>query len=201
MHLRKRNNCLSMKRMTGILFLILLCFFMVGCSPKGTENTDAIQAVIKKEFNGPDNKFRELSDAVAEAQKANWSQEEYDAFFETSEYKEFANYRKDTYASYFTENGYDMFINAAPAFLYSNFKGDFKLSTSDIKIKQSENEPTSYTFTFKVAYEHKDEKTAHYNFEGTAIVPEKGKIGKIEFMDKDGLQQKLNDVNFEELTT
>lgn len=196
----KHNESLPVKKMLGVLLVIFACLVMVGCSDKGTAETDesadksaeAIAAVIEKEFNGPDKKYRELWDAAMATQKADMSQEEYDAILAGPEHKALEGYMEETYASYFTGNGYDNFIRATPAFHYSIFDHDYKLSASDIEINQHEKEPTLYNFTFQVAYENENGETAPFNFEGEAIVPEEAKIGKIHFFDKDGLLQEMN---------
>ncbi|MGO1059473.1 hypothetical protein ACTL32_10125 [Planococcus sp. FY231025] len=181
---RKR---LSARMLLGVFLLASL--MMAGCSGQSTAETDeaadknveAITAVIEKEFNGPDEKYRELWETAMAMQQDDMSQEEYDAITAGPEHQALEDYTEETYASYFTENGFDDFVRSG-AFYYSLFEGDYELSTSDIDIVQNDQEPTLYTFTFNVM--HEDEP---FTFEGKAMVPEDGKIGKIEFLDKDGL--------------
>ena len=201
----KAVSYLSLKRIAGTLLLICSCLVIVACSqnepveevetPKATNsspnNEEAIKAVIEKEFNGPDKKYRELWESAMDAidtQKDDMTQEEYDASLETPKYQEYMNYMKDSYAPYFTENGYDTFSRTS-AFMYSFSDNEYTLNTSDLNIIQSENEETLYNFTFNVNYENKNGETSVYAFDGNAIVPEEGKIGKIQFNDKDGLGQ------------
>lgn len=189
------------------LLLIVSCFLAAGCSQKGLadaagsadsshvsdKNEKVIQTVIEKEFSGPDETYQELRKAVMDAHDSDMSQEEYDAFMKSSVYSDYTGYMKKTYATYFTDNAYDFFITSTPAFRYSVFDGDFKLSPRHIDITQHEQEPTLYSFTFQVEHIGTDGKIGHYNFEGEALVPEEGKIGKIQFHDLDGLQEKVNE--------
>ena len=73
------------------------------------KSKETIQAVIEEEFNGPDKKYKELSEAAMEAQNNIETQEEFDALQETPIWQDYTDYMVDTYASYFTENGYDLF--------------------------------------------------------------------------------------------
>ncbi len=206
MNLLKTNAHLSAKRIVGILIVFCSCFLIIGCSQNGTaeknevvetneidaKTRETIQAVIEKEFNGPDKKYMELWDAATATQTGDMSQEEYDAWMETPEYKAYINYMKDTYSPYFTENAYDIFSRSG-AFYYSFSDQEYKITTSDIQINQSENEDTFYNFTFNVTYENDNGETSDYRFDGNAIVPKEGKIGKIQFNDKDGLSQKITE--------
>ena len=202
----KRNEHLSLKRMMGILLLICTALFVAACSQSGTaeenevakksdpavKDKEAIQAVIEKEFNGPDKKYRELWETAMDFQTEEMNQEEYDAFQETPEYKELMNYMEEAYAPYFTENAYETFSRTA-AFTYSFSEEDYTINTADLEINQSKNEPTLYNFAFNVNYEDENDETADYAFEGNAIVPEEGKIGKIEFDDLDRLNQAIQE--------
>ncbi len=195
-----------LKRITGTLFLICFCLLIAACSQNGEAETpqatnsnaadeEAIQAVIENEFNGPDETYRELWEEAMDAidtQKEDMTQEEYDASLEAPEYQEYMNYMQDSYAPYFTENGYDTFSRTG-AFMYSFSDREYTLNTSELSIIQSENEETLYNFTFNVNYENETGETSGYAFDGNAIVPEEGKIGKIQFNDKDGLAQAIQE--------
>lgn len=204
------NEHASMKKAVGLLFLIFACLLIAGCSTNGTsegdgaeakesvdKNEQAIRAVIEKEFNGPDEKYNELWNAMEEAQVSEKYVDDYEAFLESTEYQDLMSYIEETYASYFTENGYETFKNSS-AFMYSGFDHDYNLTPSAIEIVQNENEATLYDLTFQVAYVNEDGESGQFNFEGEAITPEEGKIGKIEYLDgfEDGLRQAL--VNDEE---
>lgn len=193
----------------AILLLIFACILAAGCSQEGLadaggaadpsggpdKNEKVIQTVIEKEFSGPDKTYQGLRNAVMDAHDADMSQEEYDAFMKSPVYSDYTGYMKKTYASYFTDNAYDFFITSTPAFRYSVFDGDFNLSPRHIDITQNEQEPTLYSFTFEVEHKGADGEIGYYNFEGEALVPEEGKIGKIQFHDLDGLQEKMSEQN------
>lgn len=165
----------------------------------GSEEIDAekskesIQAVIEEEFNGPDEEYVALSEAAMDAQSSATTQEEFDALQETPVWKNYMNYMTETYASYFTENGYDNFLKVTPAFIYSGFDGDYDLTASDIKISQNEHNPKMYQFTFQVDYKNTNGEVQPYSFEGEAIASEEGKIEKLQFLDKDGLLTAMNE--------
>lgn len=156
-------------------------------------SAEAIRAVIKEEFNGPDEQYKELLDAAMEAQISEEYVDDYEAYLESPENLALMNYMEETYASYFTENGYENFINAAPAFMYSGFEQEYELNPSAIEITQSENGETLYNFTFQVEYIDDNGESSQFDFEGSAIVPEEGKIGQIEYLDgfENGLHQVL----------
>ena len=202
MYFLKNNEHVSMKKALGILFLIFTSLLIVGCSANGTaedngaeetvdKSVQAIRTVIEQEFNGPDEKYKALWEAMAEAQTSVKYSDDYEAFLESPEYQELMSYTEETYASYFTDNGYDNFINATPAFLYARADQDYELNTSNIEIAQSKNGTTLYDFTFQVEYTDENGETSQFNFKGNAIAPEEGKIGKIEYLDEDGLIQEL----------
>lgn len=188
------------KKTMAILLLVCVSLATAACSQSGTaqenevadENKQAIQAVIEKEFNGPDKKYRELWEATMAFPTDEMNEEEYNAFQETPEYKALLNYTKETYAPYFTANAYETFSRTG-AFAYSFSEKDYTLNTDDLEITQSENEPTLYNFTFNVNYENESGETGVYSFDGNSIVPEKGKIGKIQFNDQDGLNQAIQE--------
>lgn len=203
-----RKNLL-IKTIGTMLFLSLTILLIAGCSPKAMEeeskvlevkeetdkDVEAIQTVIEKEFSGPDKEYRELRRAVMLAQNEIADQEGFDALMEEPVYKNYTAYMEDIYASHFTENGFVNFVNTTPAFMYSVFDGDYKLAPSDIEITQNDQEPTMYNFMFNVEYTNEEAETTNFGFEGKAMVPEEGKIGTIQFEDKDGLQVKLNEAN------
>lgn len=165
----------------------------VAGEPGTDENAEAIRAVIETEFNGPDKEYQALWAEMEEAQVSEEYIDDYEAFLESPEYLALMDYMDETYAPYFTENGYENFKNTS-AFMYTTgIEQDYKLSTSNIEINQSEQGDTLYDFTFQVEYTDQNGNSETYDFEGDAIVPEEGKIGKIDYMDtlEDGLLQQL----------
>ncbi|ANU13828.1 hypothetical protein B481_2403 [Planococcus halocryophilus Or1] len=192
------------KRIIGLLLVFVSFLLIAGCSGNGeakkveTEKTmgsvekdkATIQAVIEKQFNGPDKKYRELWKAAMETQTGDMDEEQYNAWLSSSEYEALIDYMSDTYASYFTENAYDTFKNT-DAFMYSLSDHEYKLSTANIKITQNEIEKTLYTFTFQVLFEPETGELETFNFDGEAIVPTAGKIGKIQFNNQQTLLEKI----------
>jgi hypothetical protein len=173
-----------------------------GSAPAGEAQVDVdksketIQAVIEEEFNGPDEKYKEVWEAAMEAQNNATTQEEFDALQQTPVWQNYMNYMAETYASYFTENGYDNFLNATPAFMYSGFDGSYDLTASDIRIRQNEHNLKMYQFTFQVDYKNANGEVQPYSFEGEAMASEEGKIEKLQFLDKDDLLRDLNEDSY-----
>lgn len=159
------------------------------------QSKENIQAVIEEEFNGQDETYKDLWEAAMEAQSNVTTQEEIDALQEEPIWKNYEKYMADTYSSYFTENGYENFLNNAPAFMYGSFDGNYEMTTSDINISQNENIPKMFQITFVVEYKNNGDDTLYYQFEGEAITSEEGKIKKLQFMDKDDLLAEMNNNN------
>lgn len=188
------------------LVMGLSCILLTGCAIEGADSaiepnpptksllkdTEAIEAVILKEFGGTDVTYIELLEQMSAAQENVKTQEGFDAFKETAIYQDYHSYVTFTYASYFTENGFDFFINGTPAFKFSRLAGAGNLNVSDISFSQNEQNQTLYQFTFPVNHTDDDGQLKAYRFEGEAIVPTPGMIGKIEFIDLDGLYEVLN---------
>lgn len=193
------------KRLIGLLLVFVSFLLIAGCSGNGeakkveTEKTidsvekdkAAIQAVIEKQFNGPDKKYRELWEAAMNTQTVDMNEEQYNAWLNSTEYKALIDYMSDTYASYFTENAYETFKNT-DAFMYSFSDRKYKLSTATIEINQNEIEKTLYTFTFQVMYENEIGVIETFDFEGEAIVPTAGKIGKFQVDNQQSLLEKIS---------
>ena len=188
----------SMKTMGTLLFLCLSLVLIVGCTAekvddKGGEsskslNEAAIQAVLEKEFTGPDEEYLRLEEAVEEKVK-DLSEEERQSF---PELEDLRAYVREMYVPYFTDSGLDSFINA-----FHHPMVD-KISIDHIEVVQSENEnaPKNYSYTAQVEYEENDgDSTILEIFEisGTAICSEEGRIGKI-VIDDGGLSQRRNGI-------
>lgn len=198
------NVFIGNKRLLGLLLVLVSCLLIVGCSENDkTKTVEAkkptqsvakdeavIQAFIEKHFNGPDKKYRELWNAAMEIQTAEMNEEDYNAWMNGPEYTALTDYMSDTYALYFTENTYDAF-SKTEAFAYSFSDQAYKITPSAIEIKQNEIEKTLYNFTFHVIYENETGEKETFEYEGKAIVPIEGKIGKIQFNDQEGLLQKI----------
>lgn len=200
------NIFIKNKRLLGLLLILVSCLLIVGCSENEKAKTveaekpiqsvekdkAVIQAFIEQHFNGPDKKYRELWNAATEIQTAEMNEEEYNAWMNGPEYTALTDYMSDAYAPYFTENTYDTF-SKTEAFIYSFSDQEYKLTTSAIEINQNEIEKTLYNFTFQVIYENETGETETFDYEGEAIVPVEGKIGKIQFNDQERLLQKIEE--------
>lgn len=187
------------------LFLMIVSFLLIaGCSENGkaieTETEKAvdsveqdkavIQAVVENQFNGPDEKYRELWNAAMDNQTVDMDEEQYNAWLNSPEYKALIEYMDDTYAPYFTDNAYETFKNT-DAFMYSLSDHEYQLSTDNIEIIQNETEKTLYTFTFQVLFKNATDEPETFDFKGEAIVPIPGKVGKIQVNNQQRLLEKI----------
>ncbi|EGA88372.1 hypothetical protein GPDM_15674 [Planococcus donghaensis MPA1U2] len=198
------GNFIKTKRLMGLLLMIVSFLLIAGCSENGEaievetegavdsveQDKAAIQAVIEKQFNGPDEKYRELWNAAMDSQTGEMDEEQYNTWLNSPEYKALIAYMDDTYASYFTDNAYETFKNT-DAFMYSLSDREYKLSTDNIKIIQNDTEKTLYTFTFQVLFENETGEPETFDFDGEAIVPTAGKIGKIQVTNQQRLLEKI----------
>lgn len=196
----------SIKTFLAVLLIVSASLLIAACSQE-TAATDteteapakvkeqdmaSIQTVLEHEFTAPDKEFNRLAQDLDALQQDNMSEEEYAAVLESPEYQAYSAYVEKTYAAYFTENGFENFLNTE-AFFYHYFDSDYQLSIDKLNLVQSEKTPTNYTFSFSVNYKNPSRKTASYKFEGSAICPEAGKIGKLTISDKDSLFQKISE--------
>ena len=137
-------------------------------------------------------KVKEAKDIAEEIikQKTDPSYEEYVGPDQPINEEARIEYLKDNYSTYFTENGFDNFINSA--FLYHWF-GDYQMSVTDIETIQSDNPDalTNYTFTAQVKFGDKNGEKRQYEISGKAICPEEGKIGSITITDNDTLRSTI----------
>lgn len=188
----------------GIVLMLISFLLIAGCSENGeakevetekiTDSVEkdkaAIQAVVEKQFNGPDEKYRELWNTAMDSQTGDMDEEQYNAWLNSPEYKALMDYMSDTYAPYFTDNAYETF-SKTDAFMYSFSDQEYKLKTANIEINQNEVEKTLYTFTFQVMYENDIDETETFDFKGEAIVPTAGEIGKYQVDDQERLLEKI----------
>ncbi|WP_038704518.1 hypothetical protein [Planococcus sp. PAMC 21323] len=192
------------KKLMGIVLMLISFLLIAGCSENGEakevetekitdsveKDKSAIQAVIEKQFNGPDEEYRELWNTAMDSQTGDMDEEQYNAWLNSPEYKALMDYMSDTYAPYFTDNAYETF-SKTDAFLYSFSDQEYKLKTANIEINQNEVEKTLYTFTFQVMYENDIDETETFDFKGEAIVPTAGEIGKYQVDDQERLLEKI----------
>lgn len=159
---------------------------------------EAIQAVITEMFTAPNEELNRLNEQADELYEKDpyTIEEEYIAFMESPERQAIDNYMEETYAPYFTVNGYENQRTNGFSLSYAltGLGEEIQATVSSIEVNQSDR-PTAeknYHFSFTVNYINTEGVTEPYRFEGMAIVPQKGKIGDIQFTDKDGLLEQIS---------
>ncbi|WKA53077.1 hypothetical protein [Planococcus shixiaomingii] len=196
----------AVKALFGILLLLSACFFIVACSQEPAENeaeADApantkvediasLKKVLEHEFTAPDKEFNRLAGDLGALQQPNMSEDDYAAVLESPQYQAYSEYIEKTYAPYFTENGFENFLNTT-AFFYHNFGQDYQLSIHNLEIVQDEKTASKYSFSFAVNYKNPAGQTDTYDFEGSATSPEAGKIDAFSINDKESLFQKISE--------
>lgn len=199
------NSNLFKKKVNYILCLVLASLAFAGCSQEGTveerETTEVeqskatIKTVLEKEFTGPNEEVIKLKEEIDEKLSEKMEDAAEEGIVSLSEddpeQQSYLSYLENTYASYFTEKAFDEFSKTV-AFSHHQPGDSYKINISDVEIFQSENTPTNFKFTVHVNYENPFQESAKYEIGGSTIITEDGKIGKIDFDDKDGLFQKIN---------
>ena len=101
---------------------------------------------------------------------------------------------EETYSAYFTELGFESFVNTPPAFVYHYFPVDYHFSIADIEVIQSDNPniPKHYGFTAQVEHVNNVGEITQFEISGMAICSEERKIGRIGINDS-GLRNKINE--------
>ncbi|AQQ53147.1 hypothetical protein [Planococcus lenghuensis] len=166
---------------------------------------EAIQAVITEMFTAPNEQLRELKQQADELYESDpySTEEEYTAFMESPEQQAIETYLEETYAPYFTADGFqDQRAGGfSPGYALIGLGKENQAIVRPIEIDQSDNSTAenNYYFTFMVDYTNTAGVTKPYKLEGMAIVPEKGKIGKIIFTDDEGLFEQVSDDRNSEL--
>ncbi|TDL82729.1 hypothetical protein [Peribacillus frigoritolerans] len=184
----KNNN--KVKSLFICLMLIMSGFTVAACSQKEEENQHktAINEVIEHLFTGPDEKFIDLLQNPKYRTVMN-NQEEN---------PELDKYIAEVYGPYMTDSYLNPFINTILS-QYSSFayENGFKLSLNTIKINQSENHPTLYTFLAEVGYQKNgdEEKTVNIEAEVLFSSKEEGKIEGFQYINDNGLSVKLRESN------
>ena len=197
-----------LKAINALLFLLFSCFLLSACSQEIAEdqaeatappedlNKAAITAVIQSEFTGPNEEYtRLLNDLFAKLSEFSEKAEAGEVYTTdpmegTPESEAYNAFLEKTYAPYFMDYAFDTFKIFAFSYqssLTDEQDLDYQMSVDDIEVVQSENAPKNYTFTAQVEFENASGETAQYEISGKAICSEEGKIGRIEFGDKDGL--------------
>jgi|GEM_PF-1527672 len=193
------------KRLGFFLFLILACLLVTGCTedkpeaekeeavavPAVDKNKAAIQAVIEKEFTGPNEEYLSVQEDFvnksSELQGKEGVTYTADPMIGTPELAAYEEFLKETYEEYFMDYAYEHFARVF-AFSYQftfdvEDNDNYKMTVSDIEITQSDNPnaPKNYDFTAQVKYTNKAGETSQHEVSGKAICSEEGKIGKIDY--------------------
>lgn len=172
------------------LMLIMSGLLAAACSQKEEEvqHKTAIKEVVEHLFTGPDEKFIDLLSNPKYRTVVN-NQEEN---------PELDKYIAQVYGSYMTDSYLNPFLNTI-ASQYSTFayENGFKLSLNTIKMNQSENNPTLYTFKAEVGYQKNgdEEKTAYVEGEALFSSKDEGKIQGFQHLNDNGLTDILRESN------
>ncbi|MFJ7936219.1 hypothetical protein [Sporosarcina sp. NPDC096371] len=141
------------------LLIIVSCVWMVGCSQTEPEdkNIDIVKTVLEHELNVPNDEVKAILDNL-------------------DDFDDYNRYIADTFKPYFTDSGYEKFINTSTALMFhwAADKNDFQLTTTKIDVKQNEVTPTNYNFTVYADYVKKDGDSMQIEIPGTAIFREDG---------------------------
>lgn len=168
------------------LMLLLSGGILNACSKADAEdpNVDIIESVLKLQFNGPDETLMKLLldpqyEAVVDGKEVN---------------EELDKYVAEVYGPYFTEFFLNTFLQTFglhyPVMAHET---NHKLNLKDVVIEKSDAASNRYTFTVTVGYlkDGEDEETADVSGFVLFSTKEKGKIGKFEYGDDNGLLKEL----------
>lgn len=186
--------------------LVAVTFFLVFSFMNDTPETagsltdkEAIEEVLTIQLNKPEDEFFEVVYAKWQRMEEVYAADtEFtsDPMEGTPELLAYEEYIEKKFNPYFTMNGFDNFKVQPMDFHYffaMDNQRNYEMELLDLKIEQSENTATNYSFSAEIDYTDPNGESNVYNLTGRAIVPEQGKIGSIQFTDVDGLQQKISD--------
>lgn len=161
------------------------------------KNVEAIRSVLEKQFNGPDETYLKLKEELNPLLMASVDDEGQDALLVAPEHKAINEHIAETFAKFFTEFEYGEFA-LKTAFVHHPTKEGEKVAITDLVIEQSTVEESLYYFTVQVDHYLADGKITPYEIKGEAILPIKGKIGKLSFT-QDELAKQLVDESIPKL--
>lgn len=182
------NNLVKVSKVSFIsLMLLLTAVVFAACSNTKAEdpNVEIVEKVLDLQFSGPDEKMIELLE-----------NSEHTTIVDGKQVNEaFDTYSKDVYGAYFTENYLVPFFQTA-GLIYptsADFSG-YKLDLKDVVVTQASNASNRYTFTATVGYvkEGEEEKTADVSGVVLFSTKDKGKIGKFDYGEDNGLAKELS---------
>lgn len=179
-----------MFKVSFISFILLLTgVLFAACSntEAGNPNVGIVEKVLKLQFNSPDEKMMDLLlnpdyTKVLDGKEVN---------------EEFDKYITEVYGDYFTEDYLVPFFSVS-GLVYptmAEFSG-YELNLEDTVVEQPEKDSNRYTFTATVGYSKNGEKDKTANVSGVVLfsTKEKGKIGKFEYGEDNGLSKELSSV-------
>lgn len=203
----------SLKKRVGLFTTAALtCVLLVGCTPKSeavkekettTEtvptadssvemNIKTIEAVLKEELNGPDEKFVQLSKAAL------YGTEDPNSVKQKENDMKLASYIKEKYLPYFTEDGLTKAESIGMLYQYQSmfyFDAEYTLRLVDSEVKQSDIDTASNQYHIKATVEltAPGKDPSLHKLRGKAIFSTKeGKIGDFQLSQKDStLSNKL----------
>lgn len=147
-----------------------------------------ITNVLEHLFTGPDKKLIDLM----------WNPKNRTVVNNKEVNPTFDKYVAEVYGPYIADSYLDPFVSTILS-QYSNFayENGYKLSLKKISIKQSNTDPTRYTFIAVVSYQKNKEEEKTANVEGKVYFysKEKGKISVIKIDNDNGLSDNLRKKN------
>lgn len=169
-------------------FTLFLSVFVLGaCSKEESEdaNKKVIQAVLELQFDGPDEEFMSL---IHDPQ--------YTTIIEGSEVNpELDKYVQEEYGPYFTQFYVEAFLNTT-GLIYpvTAYVSEYNLNLKDVVIEKFKDVSNRYTFVATVGYQQEGEEEKIADVSGSVLfsTDEKGKIGKLEYEEDNGLLEELN---------
>ncbi|MCM3572351.1 hypothetical protein M3172_04065 [Mesobacillus subterraneus] len=162
-------------RLTLSLSLLLSCvlLFVTGCfatdKPLSKDpNITALQTVLEHQFTGPDPEFIEGSDNIEKLEQ----------------------YYEKRYKPYFTEERYNSFIStSAYQYILVALNNDKQIKMDKVKVEKDED---TYTFKMTVLYGKEESSQNSAEVTGRAKFNNEGKITSIQYLNDDGLSEKLS---------
>ncbi|WP_303965531.1 hypothetical protein [Sporosarcina ureae] len=181
------NKNVKMLKVGYLCFLLLLTgVLFAACSNAKTEDQNAgiVEKVLKLQFNGPDQKIIDFL-----------QNPDYTKVVDGKEVNdEFEQYITEVYGDYFTKDYLIPFFQTAGlVYPVAAELSGYELSLKDTVVKQSEKASNRYTFTATVGYTKDGEKEKTADVSGVVLFStnEKGKIGKFEYGEDNGLYKEL----------
>ncbi|WP_341202030.1 hypothetical protein [Planomicrobium okeanokoites] len=203
--MQKKRSYPLMPAVISVALVAVTCFLVFSFlnDPPETAgpptDVEAIEEVLNTQLNKPEDEFFDIVYAKWQRMEEVYAADTEltsDPMEGTPELLAYDEYIEKQFKPYFTDNGFDNFKVQPMDFHYffaMDNQRNYEMELLDLDIEQSENTSTNYSFSAEVEYTDPTGGSNVYNLMGKAIVPEKGKIGSIQFTDVDGLQQQISD--------